>query len=227
MITKRIITIAALLFIGISVFSQKGVINNGAKIVINSGAVLKISGGTDADYTNLTSGSDHGSIDLDGKIILEGDWANNATGGNVLIISGTDGEVKFVGSSTQTIGGTRATDFEKLTLDNSNGISLGNDITLYGNLSLTSGNIVLGSNNLTLSTSSSILGSPFSASKMIVASGTGELRKMFSAPGSFTFPVGDNSSTVEYSPATLNFTSGTFGGSAYAGVKVTDSKHTN
>jgi len=224
--SRRIFSIAILMFIGISVFPQKGMINNGAKISIIKNAVLKISGGTSADYTNETSGSEHGRIDLDGKIILEGDWFNNATSGYVLINIGTGGEVKFVGSSAQTIGGTRATYFEKLTLDNSNGISLGNDITMYGNLSLSNGNILLGSNNLTLHTSSNILGTP-SATRMIIASGGGELRKRFSGTGSFTFPVGDNSGTNEYSPATLNFTSGTFGGSAYAGISLSDSKHAN
>jgi hypothetical protein len=69
--TKRIFTIIALMFIGISVFSQRGVINNGAKIVIKSNAVLKISGGTNADYTNQSDGTNHGNIDLDGKIILD------------------------------------------------------------------------------------------------------------------------------------------------------------
>ncbi|MBM4168931.1 MAG: T9SS type A sorting domain-containing protein [Ignavibacteria bacterium] len=61
---------------------------------------------------------------------------------------------------------------------------------------------------------------------MIVATGSGELRKTFTGTGSFTFPVGDNTGTAEYSPVTLNFTSGSFS-SAYAGVKLANSKHPN
>ena len=49
---------------------------------------------------------------------------------------------------------------------------------------------------------------------------------MFSGTGSFTFPLGDNTGTAEYSPATLNFTGGTFS-SAWAGVKVTPEKQGN
>src|ERR1019366_6753253 len=70
-----------------------------------------------------------------------------------------------------------------------------------------------------------VAGSPFSASKMIEADGSGTVRKNFSATGSYLFPIGDNTGTPEYSPITLNFTSGTFAGGAYAAVNVTDTKH--
>jgi hypothetical protein len=61
---------------------------------------------------------------------------------------------------------------------------------------------------------------------MIVATGAGELRKVYSGTGSFVFPVGDATSTAEYSPVTLDFTSGSFS-SAYAGVKLSNSKQSN
>ena len=54
---------------------------------------------------------------------------------------------------------------------------------------------------------------------MVVATGTGELRKRMTGAGSITFPVGDNDSTAEYSSVTLDFTSGTFN-SADAGVNL-------
>jgi len=222
---KRVFTISVFLILSGFVFAQKGVVNSGAKIIITGNAILDIEGGSEAGYTNETSGSDHGRIDLDGKIILTGDWTNNASGGNVLIDLDGDGEVIFSGSSTQNIGGSGVTDFEKLKLNNSGGLILGEDIYINGYLTFETGKITIGNYNLTLGTSSDIL--QYSDSKFIVASGTGELRKEFSAPGSFLYPVGDNSGTVEYSPAKLNFFSGTFGGSAYAGVNVTDSKHAN
>jgi hypothetical protein len=58
---------------------------------------------------------------------------------------------------------------------------------------------------------------------------TGTLRKVFSATGSFTFPVGytANSSLNFYDPITLNFTSGTFAGGAYAAVRAPNLKHSN
>jgi len=222
---KRVFTIFAFLILSGLIFAQKGVINSGAKIIITGNAILDIEGGSGAGYTNETSGSDHGRINLDGKIILEGDWTNNASGGNVLIDLDGDGEVTFSGSSTQNIGGSGVTDFEKIKLNNSGGLILSEDIYLYGYLTFETGKITLGNYNLTLGTSSDIL--QYSDSKFIVASGTGELRKEFSAPGSFLYPVGDNSGTNEYSPARLEFTSGSFGGNAYAGISLTDSKHAN
>ena len=61
---------------------------------------------------------------------------------------------------------------------------------------------------------------------MIVAAGSGELRKVFTGTGSFTFPS-VTTPAGEYSPVTLNFTSGSFAGGAYAGTRVTDAKDPN
>jgi hypothetical protein len=111
-----------------------------------------------------------------------------------------------------------------LMLQSSSRLELEADLQVNGNLYLLSGLITLGNNNLTLGSSAVISGTP-SAANMIVAAGTGELRKILKGTGSFTFPVGDNTGTAEYSPVTLNFTSGTFSGGAYAGVKLSNTKH--
>ncbi|MDH7487841.1 MAG: hypothetical protein QHJ81_16400 [Anaerolineae bacterium] len=148
-------------------------------------------------------------------------WTNDGT-----FTAGTS-TVTFNGSATQTISG--ATTFHNLTINNSHtsgdGVTLGADIIVNGTLTLSDGFLTLGSYNLTLGTGATVAGTP-SASNMVVATGSGQLRKQFSGPGSFTFPVGDNTGTAEYSPATLNFTSGSFSG-AYAAVSLADSKHAN
>ena len=111
-----------------------------------------------------------------------------------------------------------------LVVNQPSSLTLSNDIEVNGNLSLlASGLVIMRINNLTLSSTSSIDGTP-SSSKMVVATGSGQLRKEFLGIGSFTFPVGDNDGTAEYSPVTLDFTSGTFA-SAYAGVKLVNAKH--
>ncbi|MFA6924048.1 MAG: hypothetical protein WC223_07315 [Bacteroidales bacterium] len=69
------------------------------------------------------------------------------------------------------------------------------------------------------------LGGTPSATSMFVTNGTGFLKKNFStgATAASTFPLGDNTSTAEYSPAVItvsaNATAGTIG------IKVTDAKH--
>ncbi|MBI4649041.1 MAG: T9SS type A sorting domain-containing protein [Bacteroidia bacterium] len=225
--TKLLTVIIGFLLLACYGYGQRGITNNGAKIIVTSGGIINITGGTYADYTNKTSGSTHGRIDLDGKIKLEGDWTNNATSGSVLINVDTDGEVAFTGNTAQAIGGTASTQFEKLTINNSTGgVSLSANVDVSSTLTLTNGLLTLGTKNLTLAATSTVSGTP-SATKMVVATGTGEFRKTFSAIGSFTYPIGDNTVTAEYSPVTLNFTSGTFGGSAYAGTRLTDAKHPN
>ena len=58
---------------------------------------------------------------------------------------------------------------------------------------------------------------------MIVAAGTGELRKQFTSTGSFEYPVGTVAGGDEYSPVTLTWNSATFAGTEHVGVRVADS----
>lgn len=201
---------------------EKGITNNGACMKVNSGAIIKITGtATEANYTNRTSGAYHGRIDLDGVIKLQGSWVNEAASGNVLINVDSDGEVIFNGTTAQGIAGSTSY-FEKLTLDNSSGLSLLSSPTVNGVLSLTNGNILLNAYNLVIGTTGSITGT-FGSSRMIVTNSSGTLRKQFASLTNFTFPIGDNSGN--YSPVeNLNLTAGTLL-NAYIGAKVTNSKH--
>ncbi len=219
---QTIILFVALAFCSSS-FGQKGLINKGALIVVANNGIINLSG-AGANYNNQSAGAFNGRISLSGKIYLEGNWYNNAAGETVFLSPGSAGEVIFNGSAVQQIGGSLSTSFGKLTLNNALGLTLTNDASLAGNLTLTTGNLNMGSRILTLAADASISGTP-SATSMIIASGTGEVRKLFNGTGAFTFPVGDSTGTPEYSPATLDFTSGTFGTGAYVSVKLSNSKH--
>ena len=109
-----------------------------------------------------------------------------------------------------------------ISLNNSAGLSINQDISVVNTLTLTSGKLTLGSNHLTLGLNATVGGTP-SASNMIIASGDGELRKRFSAANldAFTFPVGTGTS---YTPVVLDFISGTFGADAYMRVRVKNEK---
>ena len=104
-----------------------------------------------------------------------------------------------------------------LTLNGSGGVTLGQAITVNTSIAMTAGLLNIGNNNLTLE--GSISGTP-GASSYIATTGTGSLRKKFTATGSFTYPIGDGA----YTPLTLNFTGGTFS-SAYASVRTDNVKH--
>lgn len=155
---------------------------------------------------------------------LKGNWYNNVSSAATIPSTST-----FIlnGTGAQIIGGTAASVFYNLSINNSSGVSISQDQSVNNILNLISGNLRLTTKNLSIAGSSSVSGSPFSASKMIVVDGGGELRKTFSTTGSYFFPVGDETGTPEYSPITLNYTSGTFAGGAYSGVKLTNAKHPN
>ncbi len=184
-------------------------------------------------------------VSMDNLTITNGTFNFNMTGpssglhqvkGNILVQPGAilnftpsgAGTVTLSGTTAQeiTVNGTFSTNANlALELANSSGMILNSPITLNGNLILTDGLLTLESNNLVLSPTSTIAGST-SSSAMIVATGTGQLRKGFITgfTGSFIFPVGDNTSAPEYSPVTLTFSAGTFGTGNYAGVNLANAK---
>jgi PKD repeat protein len=161
-----------------------------------------------------------GIVTNKGTIIVKGDLEN----GNPYVADLGPGTVEFSGTVPQAITGLNF--FGNLTLDNSAGLTLNADQRVNGTLALTNGILIIGSSNLTLGPSALTSGT-FNSSAMVAADGTGQLRKEFSGPGSFLFPVGDITVDPDYSPVTLEFTSGTFSSGNYAAVNLTDDKYPN
>ena len=130
---------------------------------------------------------------------INGDLTNNAAPG--ALVTGT-GTVTLSGSSGQTVGGLYPIGFYGLTINNSSGISLANDTSVSGTLTLTSGNITTGTRVLLVSAS----GSVSRTSGHVV----GNLRKYVTtgAP-SVTFEIGDPG---QYAPVALVFNSVTAAG---------------
>lgn len=186
--------------------------------IISSGTTLRVSSGTtlvSASPLIIQSGA---TVNNQGTLVLTG----NLTSLSPSAIGLGTGTTAFSGTAAQSVNGQIT--FGNLTLNNAAGINLNANATVNGVLTFTSGRLTLGSNNLTLGTAATVAGAP-SASSMIVATGSGQVRKSFSAAGSFTFPVGDNSGTAEYSPVTTQFTAGTFGSGNYVGVNLVNSAY--
>ncbi|MGP8215343.1 MAG: hypothetical protein ACLQQ4_07255, partial [Bacteroidia bacterium] len=137
-------------------------------------------------------------------LTVDGNFTNN---GGTLTSTGT---VLFNGSAAQDLGGTTATTFDNLTLNNSTGLVLNGaptSETVTGTLTLTSGSITLGTNTLALGAAATIAGA--GGSNYIITNGTGTLTKTFNATGTFNFPVGDNAATTDYTPLSLTINSAT------------------
>ena len=170
---------------------------------------------TDRDYNNLTItgstqtktwtlGADrtvNGNVTINASapltlsgaqnVTVKGNWSNSGT-----FTPGT-GTVTFNGSSAQTIGGTSATTFNNLTVNNASGVSLSSvDATMNGTLTFTAGKITTGANTLILPTGGTITGA--GADKYVY----GNLQKAFNTGSgqTFTFEIGDAS---YYTPAQL------------------------
>jgi hypothetical protein len=121
---------------------------------------------------------------------------------------------------------------------NTQGVSLNSNLDLHqstaGVLTLNANSrLFLGTNNLTIA-SNAYTATPsgtFSATSMVVADGTGQLRKNFGTSGfaAFTFPIGDNSGGAgnnpgfDYAPMAITFTANSL--DRIIGVNVTDAEH--
>lgn len=143
---------------------------------------------------------------------------------NAALFNGSGGTVNFKGSSAQLAGGAGNAEFYNVSVNNINNVTSDVTTAVENLLTLNSGLLLLGNSHLTLSGAATIAGGAFSPTRMIATTGKGELRKIFDGTGSYTFPVGDVSGVVEYTPVTLDFSSGNFDTGAYAGVFVTDEK---
>lgn len=204
----------------------QGVYNNGAKIAVGTGAYLTISG-ANGNYLNESNGT-NGSIDLNGKISLGGNFTNNVSGADVLTTAAVGSEVQFTGTTVQTIKGSTTVPviFPNLSLNNNNGLVVSADIQVNGILTFANGLLDIGNHNLTFGATALVAGTPSSA-QMIIASGSGKVRKLWSATGSFTFPMGEKTLTSSYLPVSLSFNSGNFAPGALTSVSMTNTMYTD
>lgn len=193
-----------------------GVIDNTVEFT-GTNQTIPAPNGTIAAYHNLVI-SGTGAV-LPSSLNIRGNLTTNQT------VSFAGKTITMAGQEHQVIGGTVAPAFNNLTINNtSGGVQLASAASVTGTLTLTSGLLDIAGHNLTLG-ANAVAGS-FSSTNMIVASGAGELRRTFTSTGSYLYPIGDNTGTIEYSPVTVFVNSGSFS-NAYVGVQVRDAIHPN
>jgi len=220
-------------------------VNSGAGLRPLSGNVMRI-GGTFSQNGSFYTGSILNTVEYTGSgQTVAIPVGSLRTAYNNLIISGTGSvfpaslsitgnftlnqavnftgkTIVMAGAGPQTIGGTVTPVFNNLTTDNGGEVSLLTNTTVNGTLTLTSGNLNIGNQDLTLGVNP--VAGTFDVTRMIVAEGTGKVRRPFAGTGSYFFPIGEKTSNPAYSPISVNVTSGTFS-NAYVGVSVTDAIH--
>jgi hypothetical protein len=156
-----------------------------------------------------------------GTIVLKGNLENLNSTPEILSAN----TIVFCGTTAQTISG--ANIINNLTVNNVAGLIIGGNTEVNGALTLNNGLVTLGSYNLLMGPSATVSGTT-SATHMVVPTGSGQMQKQFTdgsgVARSFIYPVGDNTGTAEYSPVTLNFTTGNFS-TGIAGVNLVNSAY--
>jgi len=196
---------------------EAGAISSVSKDLTISGAGILAFGVNPVSLNNLTI--DSGSlVSTTGDLILSGNFKNSGA------FASNKGTVIFSGTSNQSISGLAA--FNNLSMANASGLSLTSNELINGTLNFTSaGLIFIGSNNLVLSGLAQITGSGNTA--YVVTNESGYLTRDWTAPGTFTYPLGDSAKNSDYSPLTVTLTSGTFTGNPRLSVQCINKKDPN
>jgi hypothetical protein len=191
-----------------------------AQVVITGGSSLVV--GQSGNFVNTQNlvVNNGANLLVNGTLILKKDLQNQ----NVLPDFIGPGSVEFTGSVNQTISGLNT--MTDLLVNNGTGVTIGGNTGVEGTMALTWGRVTLGSNNLTLGANAYVDGSP-SENAMVVPTSSGQMIKVFTNgfTGVFTFPVGDNTGTSEYTPVTLNFIQSTALNLGLVGVNLLNERY--
>lgn len=151
-----------------------------------------------------------------------GTFRGSATSSLTLLGTGSVGTLTFSGTAAQQTLGT-------FTVNRTAGAIaclMGSDLTVNTALNLTAGIVDVDNRTMTINNATTVSGA--GTNSFIIADNAfgGILRRQYSALGSFTFPIGDKTGTMEYSPASVNLTAGAgMSTTSYIAVSVNDSKH--
>lgn len=156
-----------------------------------------IDGAGAGNYLNKTNTTD-GSIDIDGTMILKGNWTNNAAN-NVFISRDGNGTVKFTSTGNQNINGTTKTKFENLTINKTGTeVALAIDAEVEKTLDLDDGVITTGAFYLIHSSTVAADLASFSNASFI----NGNYRRYITSNAStYSLPLGNGTATTDYHQA--------------------------
>ncbi len=185
---KGLYTLIVLLLLQTSIFCQ--VYNNNSNFVVKPNENVYVQG----DFTNQSTGK----LVLQGTIHLQGNWTNNAATAGI-INNSTNGLVRMIGSTQQTIGGQTGTIFNNLEIANAAHVSLAKDATINEVLTFTAGKIITSANYVIVPNTATSAMVGYNSSRYIV----GNLRRYFTGTtNAYDLPLG---TMANYELATIKF----------------------
>jgi hypothetical protein len=192
--------------------------------VIYSGTnqTIAVPNGLPSAYHNLTLNGT-GAV-LPASLNITGDLTTNA----VIDFSGKTITMLGLLNEDQAIGGAVPPVLDNLIINKPSAfgdVILQSNIAVSGTLTLTSGILDIGNYNLTLG--SNPIAGTFSDTTMIEAEDNGVVRRPFTGPGSYLFPIGEGTSNTTYSPIRVDVTGATSFNNGYISVNVKDAIHPN
>ncbi|NUY80337.1 choice-of-anchor D domain-containing protein [Flavobacterium sp. MAH-1] len=203
-------------------------LNNGLTISApNAGNAIAFNSAADVFSLNnqsLTIGTVGVANTITGNGMFNGTTSTTTTSSMTLIGTGSIGTLNFV---------TGSQNLASLSISRTTGTAaatLGTALRVQSALTLNGGYFDVGNNVLTLGPSIAYSGS---ASNYIIAdksNAAAEVRKIFSAAGNFTFPIGDAVASLngsQYSPCAIILAGGSYSATSYVSVGVNDIQHPN
>ncbi len=188
---------------GPQIFSKtSGTISNTINFTVNSSSILDMGNSVVDGAGDFTMSSGAGIL-----VSSSSGITSSSSSGNIQVSGSrsfsTNANYTFQGTSAQVTGSGFPSTVNNLTINNSAGVTLTNDLNVSGILTFSSGKITTGSKevNVTNAATSSVTG--YSSSSYVV----GDLRRSVNASGSYDFPVG-TSSNYEMINITLSGISG-------------------
>ncbi|HYE64248.1 MAG TPA: Calx-beta domain-containing protein, partial [Pyrinomonadaceae bacterium] len=186
-------------------FNSPATIGSGTTVNLSRGlstAGLNVNGTLNCE-TNTVSGA--GSFTLaSGATLGIGDpdgITASGTSGNIQVTGSRsfsdNANYAYNGGALQATGSGLPSSVNNLTINNSSGFSLSNSVSVNGTLNLLGGNILTGANTLSVASGASVN----RAGGHLI----GNLKKIYSGPGSFTYHVGTANG---YSPVVAQVTAG-------------------
>lgn len=167
------------------------------RLTIAGGApvALRIDGTLNVQQGDLDVGSF--VVAARGAVIVS-DTIGSPTSTGRLLLNGATAQTLTVSSGR----------IKHMEIDNTNGVNLSGDLSLYGTLTMTNGVFNISTYKLTMAgAQANISGTAFGTSKMIQTAGNasdGGLEMYFNANESHLFPIGTNAnSTLRYTPGTI------------------------